>query len=207
MVKKLVKIKYDLILKQRDRWLNGLISINQMKRNCLKISKIKTINLTSQYKRARLTKQHWTKRKRRQLNRPEDNVIDHIEIFNKEKAELVAKGYLPVKPGISDDEAQLIINDLTDREKLLEKAIEELRYKRHAVLNAKDEYKAQLSNERRRQQDESDMNDRQKKQVAKIDRQVNVKQLKTSVMVDALRDLGKTDEEIKDILAKRGLTL
>lgn len=201
MIPTIEEFKHYLVKKQVDKLLNRLITVEQFNRNNERIDRIVELDVTKYM----IT--HWTKRKRRQLSRPEDNVIDHIEIFNKEKAELVAKGYLPVKPGISDDEAQLIINDLTDREKLLEKAIEELRYKRHAVLNAKDEYKAQLSNERRRQQDESDMNDRQKKQVAKIDRQVNVKQLKTSVMVDALRDLGKSDEEIKEILAKRGLTL
>ena len=152
---------------------------------------------------------HWTKRKRRQLNSKDQriNKVDHIEIFNKEKAELVALGWLPVKAGISDDESQKIINDLTDRSNLLAKAIEELRFRKHAVDNAKDEYKSQLSVERRRLQDEADMSDRQKKQVAKIDRQVNVKQLKVNSLVEALRDLGKTDQEIKDILAKKGYTL
>lgn len=132
-------------------------------------------------------------------------MLDYTEVFNKEKNELVAKGYLPVKPGINDDENQLVINELTDRIQLLEKAIEELRIRKHAVENAKDERKSALSSQRRKAQDEADMNDRQKKQVDKIDRQVNVKRLQAQELEKTLRDIGMSDEEIKATLIKKGL--
>jgi len=130
--------------------------------------------------------------------------MDYTQIFKAETDKLIELNLLPAE-GKSEADNLRIIDELDARIDLMEQAIEELRTRKHSTITARDQHNAQLPKHKQQEIAERDMKDRQKKQVAKIDKAVQLKRAQAASMTKALQDANCTPEEIRAILLKAGL--
>ena len=130
--------------------------------------------------------------------------MDYTQIFKAETDKLIELNLLPAQ-GKSEADNLRIISELDARINLMEQAIEELRTRKHSAITAREEHKAQLPKHKQQEVAERDMQDRQKKQVAKIDKAVHLKRVQAAAMTKTLEAANCTPDEIRAILLKAGL--
>jgi septal ring factor EnvC (AmiA/AmiB activator) len=131
--------------------------------------------------------------------------MDYKAVFQKETDTLIELRLMPAT-NLSEADNLRIIDELAERIKLMEAAIEELRIRRHSIEKARDDHKSQLPAHKQKEVAERDMQDRQKKQQDKLDKQIQIKKAETAALVKTLTLANFTPDEIRAALAKKGLS-
>jgi len=144
---------------------------------------------------------HWQYRKTRVK---QGRKMDYTEVFNSETAKLQELQLLPAT-GLSEEDNLRIITEIKTRIDMMELAIKELRVRRHSAEQAIKEHTDQLPKHKQQELAESDMKQRQKKVVEKIDKAVQLKKVQAAAIEKSMLIGGFTPEEIKAHLLKKGL--
>jgi len=148
---------------------------------------------------------HWALRKSRVSKQTiKGRKMDYTEVFNSETEKLSELRLLPAT-GLTEEDNLRIIESIKARIEQMELAIKELRVRRHRDEDALKEHLEQLPKHKQQQLAESDMKQRQKKVVEKIDKQVQIKKAQAAAIIKAMEIGGFTPDEIKAHLQKKAL--